>query len=79
MEAQISYQMKKKTQCSIFKIETCVTFQSWIFFSTAIITQKEDGAIYDKTSSSHDVCKVTELLKFLVCLTDVLPQSKGNF
>ena len=31
-----------------------------------------------QSSSSHDVCMVTERLKFLVCLTDVLTQSKSN-
>ena len=36
-------------------------------------------ATYNKYSnSSHDFCMVIERLKFLVCLTDVLPQSKTN-
>ena len=27
----------------------------------------------------HDVCMVNERLKFFVCLTDVLPQSKKHY
>ena len=48
------------------------------FFSTAIITQLESGAIYDKHPPLTKFYMVTERLEFLLCLTDVLSQSKST-
>ena len=53
-----------------------MTFQKFkkCFFSTAIITQLEGQT---QTSSSHDICMITECQKFFVYLTDLFPQSKA--
>ena len=43
-------------------------------------TRNRHGQSYIwQTFSSHNVCMVTERLKCLVCITDVLPQSKQKF
>ena len=61
---------------AMFYIKNCdLGTLFFLYFSSAIITQLTGGAILTKTSSSHDVCMVTERLKFLVYL-EVLPQSR---
>ena len=50
MEAKISFQMQKKT--AMFYLQNCdqynVSKLKKCFFRTAIVTELEDGAIYDK-------------------------------
>ena len=63
-----------------FYLQNCdlhnVSKFKFFFVRTAIITQLESGAIYDKHPPLMTSCMVTECLKCLVCLTDVLPESK---
>ena len=46
MEAWMSFQMQKQTQCSTFKIAICETFQGWKKISTAIILNIAGRRLY---------------------------------
>ena len=62
---------------AMFYLQNNVSKLKNVFFSTVVIAKLEGGGIYGKHPPlTTRVCMVTKCLKFLVCLTDVLPESK---
>ena len=73
----------KKTQHCSFIISTCENFQRWkmLFYRREVWLGNGDTdgrAIYNKYFPLKTFVWWLSALKFLVCLTDVLPHSKTN-